>query len=372
MPLSSAPDAGDIRFQKVRDAGGVLNATVALVRRNAREVLPGFLAIVGPTALASGLASALYLRTMGDFLTMDPEDLATADPLAMFGAGYVGTVLFGLLTWIVALAVTGAYVRLYREGAAGGISVGELWEETKGLLLPMAGLTLATIAVVFASVFVMIIPCLGLLAVLAFYVWTVPYVAVIYAARVVEEPTLAGAYRRARLLVKGMWPFAAGAMVIAWIVAAVVGFALSIPAYVAAAVIGANAAGDPAELIGTLSVVAAPLQILTVTVYLVPLLAAFFVHGRLVEDLEGTSLVDSLDALADDSAGARWHDAPRDDVRSDGVRPGDDLRSTPPALPPSPPPASRLDEPDEPAEGPPDEPGDDAPRGFRGGGFGGA
>ncbi len=60
-----APDLGEIRFQKSRDASGVLNATIALVRRNARRLLGGYLAIVAPAALASGIAAALYFRAIG-------------------------------------------------------------------------------------------------------------------------------------------------------------------------------------------------------------------------------------------------------------------------------------------------------------------
>lgn len=347
MPLDSFPDAGEIRFQKVRDAGGVLNATFAFLRRNAREVFVGFLAIVGPAALAAGLSSALYLRSMGGLFTMDPEEMAALDPGDLFGVSYLGVALFGMLTTIVALAAAGAYVRLYREGEAGGITAGLLWEETKGLLLPMAGFTLALIGVFIGSAVVMVIPCLGALAVLAFYVWMVPYVSVTYAARVVEEPTLGAAYRRARTLVKGTWKFAAGSMVLAWIIVIVVIMALSIPGYIVAAVIGASAA-DPSGLSGSLGLIAAPLQVLNAVAYLVPFVAAFFVHGRLVEETEGTSLVDGLDAFADPSPASHWDAAPR---------------STPPE--PLSPPASGP-------QGEADEPEDDRSRGFRGGGFGGA
>lgn len=341
MPLDAFPDAGEIRFQKVRDAGGVLNATFAFLRRNAREAVVGFLAIVAPVALASGLSSALYLRSVGDVFSMDPEEMAAADPADVFGVAYLGAMVFSALTWIVALAAAGAYVRLYREGAAGGVTVGGLWEEAKGLLLPMAGFTFAVVGLFVGSFVVMVIPRLGALAALAFYVWTIPYAAVTYAARVVEEPTLGAAYARARTLVKGTWGFAAGAMVLAWVVTTVLIFAISMPGYAVAAVIGANTlADDPSGWVGTASLLAAPLGVLNSVTYLVPFVAAFFVHGRLVEETEGTSLMDGLDAFADAPGDDRWDGAPR---------------STPPAPP---------------ASGPEDE--DDRPRGFRGGGFGGA
>ena len=352
MP-DAAPDLGEIRFLKHRDAGGVLNATFAFLRRNAREVLWGFFAIVGPVALASGIASALYFRQVGD-LFFDPAAME-ADPFGVFNVTYLGILVFSLLTGAVAQAAAAAYVRLYRLGEAGAVSVGDLWEETKGLILPMLGLNLMFGLAIMVSVVIMIVPCLGALAWLAFVVWLVPYYVVTMASRGVEADSLAEAWGRARVLVKGSWGFAFGAFLLAAVVFYIFVAVLSLPAYVIgfAAMVNTTAE-DPSGMFAMMGAVMAPLQALSAVGYLIPLVAGYFIHGRLVEELDGTSLHDDLDALADRSAAARWDAAPA---------------STPPApeaddVPPSTPPASGPEDPPPSDDGP--------PSGFRGGGFGGA
>lgn len=352
------PDRGEIRFLKVRDAGSVLNATFALLRRNAREVLLGFLAIVGPVALASGLSTALYLRRVGH-LFADPAALE-ADPLGMFNLTYVGILVFGVLTGTVSQAAAGAYVRLYRLGEAGTVTVGRLWDEAKGLILPMVGLTFVFGAVSMFSAVIAIVPCLGAIAWVAFLVWLIPYYAVTMASRVVEVDSLAEAWQRARVLVKGSWGFAFGAFLLAGIIFYIITIAASLP--VSVIMFGgmvSTTGEDPSGMLSVMGALAAPLQALASAGYLIPLVAAYFIHGRLVEELEGTTLYDDLDALADRSPASRWTDEP-----APSTPPSPPFEAEPPRLggPPSPEP---------PAPAAPETDGDDAPpSGFRGGGFG--
>ena len=119
------------------------------------------------------------------------------------------------------------------------------------------------------------------------------------------------------------------------------------------------ASTDPGGSLVGMGLLFAPLQVASGAAYLVPLVAAFFVHGRLAEELDGTALADDLDALS---------------VGFDAPRPAAP-RSTPPAPTPpeTPPPAPPPAPPTTPASGPdgdaPDAP-DGRPGGFRGGGFG--
>ncbi len=288
-------------------------------------------------------------------MTTLPTDADTAG----LGMSMLWMLVFGSLVTVVSLAVVGGYVRLYRAGEADDASVGVLWEEAKGLLLPLTGLMALGMAVYLLSVVVMAVPCLGALAWLGFWLWALPYVTTTYAVRVVEVDTLGEAFRRAQMLVKGSWGFAAGAMILAVIVAFVLAIGLSIPLYIVGMMVGMNTvADDPTGLFNVIAALMAPYQVLTVTSYIVPYLAAFFVHGRLVEELEGTSLHDDLDALVGSVPAERRRDA---------------LASTPPVAPPP----SSMEEVSDDAPASTREaaddapPPDDAPRGgFRGGGFG--
>ncbi|MGB3543100.1 hypothetical protein [Rubrivirga sp.] len=333
--MHSVPDLGSIRFRSVRDAGSALNATFAFLRENARELATSYLALVVPVLLASAISTVLWMSQVGDSLFNPSPD----EPFAIFNWTYAGSVLFGMLGSTLMQASASAYVRLYREGEAGHITMGVLWDEAKTLILPYIGMALLFFAVIFLTGVINIIPCLGAIAWVAFIVWVTPIYTVAIAARALEAGSVVDAWTRARALVKDSWGFTAGTMFLAFMVLFVIYFAVSMVAGGLTAAMGANMI-DPSQSGFAMGIVFAPVQVVAGAIYLVPLVAAFFVHGRLVEDLEGTTLTDDLDALA------TGFDVPR---------------STPPASTPPVPP-SRTDSDDD-EDGPPSS-------GFRGGGFG--
>lgn len=364
------PDAGPIRFRKHRDAGSVLNATLVFVRENARELLTSYLAIVAPIAAAAGLASVLFISRAGDVFA-DPQAILN-DPLAVFGPTYFVSAVLGLLTSVVAQAAAGGYVRLYRRGEAGAITPGVLWDEARDLILPLLGLTLAVALGVVVTALINVVPCLGTIAWAAFLVWAFPAVSVMVAVRVLEVPTLGEAWARARVLVKGSWGFAAGALLLAVLVLVVLSVAVGALTGLAGALLGVGAGFDPLRAPGQVTTGAAVLQavvgVLSYVVYLVPFLAVYFVHGRLAEELDGTALDDDLDALSDLDAPAR----PADPAGPAETPFGSRLGQRPGAPPSAPPPLSSTPPPSPPPAGadPADERRDDDERpGFRGGGF---
>ena len=344
------PDRGAVRFRQMRDVGDVINATIAVIRQNARELLRSYVAVVAPVALASGIAAALYFYQIGDLMA-DPTALES-DPFAMFNGAYVGILLFGTLGGALTLASAAGYVRLYREGRAGEITAGMVWEEARDLLFPFLGYSLLYGLVLLLSGVIAIVPCLGALAWIAFIVWSMPYFAVTLAARALDEPTLVSAWARARDLVKGSWGFSFLALLLAGLVFYVVILVVSIPLYIVMVVLMINSVeSDPTAVFSTMGAIFAPLQVVAYAGYLIPLLAVFFVHGRLTEELDGTGLYADLDDLAGLGTDA------------------DDLAGF--DAPPAPPPPSSTP----PARGPVDESSDDTPEderpsgGFRGGGF---
>ena len=359
--MASLPDLGDIRFLKLRDAGSVLNATLAFLRRNAKELITAYAALVVPVALATGVASALFFSRMSEVI-LDPGALANGSMADLFGLNYLIAVVLSLLATAVSQAGAGGFVRLYREGEAGDITVGRLWNESARFVLPLIGMMILFFLAVAVSSIVSIVPCLGALAWMAFVVWALPYYGVATSARMMGASSVAEAVREARDLVKGSWGFVAGAYLLAGLVA----FVLFIAAYlVMSAVMGialANSAvDDPTAIMRAFGWVMAPFQVVTYVIYLVPTLAAFFIYGRLAEELEGTSLHDDLDVLA----GSAFERAamPEPDASTPPPPPRRDAGPTQPS-----PDADRGGEGPPPPNG--DRPPDDAPGGFRGGGFG--
>lgn len=346
------PDLGAIRFLRARDFGDTINATFAFLRENARELITAFIAITGPLYIGSGILSQVMASRI-EAMTA-PTTEPSFDMIGEFAAAYVWILLLGTATGVVAQAAVAGYVRLYRAGEAGSITVGQVWDEARPLLGPILGLTLAVGLGLLVTGLINVIPCLGQLAWAAVVIWALPVISVMLATRVLETDSIGEAWERARLLVKGSWGRAFGVVFVTYVLFVVASMALAIPGGVLAEVVGANTTGGEGAR-WVLGVVLSPLQLLTGIAYLIPLAAAFFLHGTLVEDLEGSSLDEGLDALADTSSASRWAGEPVStppDI--------DDPRPTPPAGDPRP---------DEPAPPDADGPADSPSGGFRGGGF---
>ena len=386
------PDHGSIRFQKVRDAGGVLNATLALVQRNVREVMFGLVAIVSPLAIVAAIASAVFAQEFGT--TFNPIEPDPSDPFAVFGPAYWVVLFASMFGIVVAQSAAAGYVRLYRQGEAGVISPGLLWDETKGLILPTLGYTLATfvasmvlgIAAVLVGVLVgsvvsaVVGGVLGFVALVGLGVWLIPFASIAWASRMIESSSLADAFPRAFHLVRGSWWYVFLTILLVGIVTVVVLIILSIPLQLVSAALGISDARSDAS-VAVLAAAGIPVQILSYVAYAIPTFAIFFVHGRLAEELDGSSLDEELDFLeagVDASPASSWTDAPS---RAPGTSASDEPDDA--ALPrisrgtaPSPLPTISRDDPAEPrADAPPPDtpPPDDEPPssgGFRGGGFG--
>ena len=348
--MPELPDLGAIRFQKERDVGGVLNATIAFIKRDPRGVLVPFFAIAVPAGLLTGIATVLFSRSAVAFsdpaFMADPDDIGAV--LGEIGVAYAVLLVCGLVAGSVAWATVGGIVRAYRQGDS--LTVATVWDETRGLVLPMLGFfTIAALVAVLSAV-INIIPCLGTIAYVAFIIWAFPHLSIALASRMTETHSMGDAWRRGRSLVKGAWGPTAGALLIAWVIAYVLAIAFSIPAYVVQFALSVGSE-DPTQALQTTHPIWALISALSTVVYVIPLLTMFFVHGKLVAEVEGASLDDDLDLLADGGldAGDAWSETAPDS----GTAQDSDA-------PPSPPPAPR-----------------DAPRpgrdsgGFGGGGFNG-
>lgn len=351
------PDDGAIRFYKRRDAGSILNATIVLLRRNAREAFVPFFALVIPFALIVGIGQALYLQNITSLFS--PEAMAN-DPASAFGQifppWYVGVIVMSVLGVTVAQAAVAGYVRLYREGASGEITASLLWEETQGLVLPTFGFFLAYGGLLVLSGLINFLPCLGTLIWVGFIFWSLPYGIVTWSSRMTESDSLGEAFGRAQDLVKGSWPFAFGTILLLFLVMGIVMFAVGIPVQFATQAVAMGTADQTISSL-TLSLLTIPQQVLGYAAYLITGIGGFFLHGRLSAELDGTDLDDDLDLFESGlttDAHSSWSEAPASDAPS-----------TDPPSAGAPAPPARGDEPETPSRR--DDP---APGGFRGGGFG--
>lgn len=276
------PDQGALRFVQPRGAGRIVSDTLALAREAAGPLVRGYLAIGAPAALAAGIAMTLFLRAAAPLLEPG-ADLAPDAVGGTMSTTYAGAMLLSFLATATVLALGAAVVRRYREGApAEVLTVGALWDETRGLLMSALSMVLVVGGGAMLASLLAGAAGAGALLWLTLMLWATPYVAVAFAVRMLEGGTLGTAFARARTLVRGRWAATTGGLLLAVLVAGVAAMLLSLPLVV----LVAGATGEPpattAQAVEALGWVLGPVQVVSSGLYLLPVLAAFLAHGALV------------------------------------------------------------------------------------------
>lgn len=351
-------DAGAIRFQRVRDLGGVINVTFQFLRENLREYGRVLLVLLGPVVLVAALASYVAQVNMAEALVVMPgENGAPADPFVplagLFTPAYGLTILLALLAQILLATLTYGYIDLYRRGEAGAITPGRVWEEARHLMAPFLGYGFLFGTLIALSVLIWIVPCLGTLAWLAGFIYFWPILVLVFVARATDREDLRGSWERARSLIKGRWWPTFGVLFVAGVILVIVNLVLSLPGAIAGFGIGLNSLSPaPSSSVDRgLFAIGALLSTLMYAAYPIYLVAAAFQYGSLVEQEEGTALSAGLDALAGRAEAAPA--APARRFRPEADEGFGTWRTEPPV-----------------SERPPSEPSASGhPSGFRGGGF---
>jgi hypothetical protein len=334
---ASAPDVGTIRFFRDRDMGQVIRITFRFLAEHLREIGGGIATIAGP--------AYLMVAVFGAFA--DPNN-----PGHQMAVSFAG-ILPGLL-------LTGSvlgYVRLYRQGLEGSITVPDLWEEAKLWILPILGYQmLVGLAVVLVLALILGVGISGGtattivagLVVLAGAVWVMPIVLVGLIVKVVEEEGTIDSVMRAVELVRSRRGVAYGASIV---LALMMVFLFIVIGGMAGSVLFfATDPENPSPLaLGLSSALSYAVVMVGSTIYT---LASAFLHGALVESVEGTTLMDEISDLA---SGEPVH---REPAFREPVAEPDEVMQVDPSVP----------APTSPVETDSSEP---LRTGFRGGGFDG-
>ncbi|MEL7168817.1 MAG: hypothetical protein AAGN64_05660 [Bacteroidota bacterium] len=286
-----------IPFLKRRQVGDALSDTFDFLRHSGREYAVGIIVLVLPIVvlnLVVSVVSGAQAQSM-EMLTamlsgeLDPEALGAGPSLGLVALSSV----LGLIVFVLMQAATLAYLQRYRNGEAGAIPPGVLWEATKPLLLPVGGVMIATTALVTVLVFANILPCLGQIAFLGGLLFLGPIMWMWPVARVFDAEGLGSAFRRTRTLMKGHWGASLLTVILIMIVVFVLVTLVSVPAIVLAFALG--------DLMGNVvAVLSGALGLLLYPIYGLPIITATLHYFNLVERSEAVDLkrrVDDLDDL---------------------------------------------------------------------------
>ncbi len=252
--------------------GEIYDGAFQALRTNPRTML-GMTAVVVTVMAVVDLLVSLFAADSLTTLTglTDPgREVTSADLDVVFGslevlgvglvvstvASLIGlSVVTGLLTFAVSQAVLGRRVPL-----------GELWQRTRGRLLPLVGLTLLVGLALVAAMVVPVVPgvvvlafstplgvgllLLGLLAGLGAFLWLYGRLALVAPALLLEDQGVLGAWRRSWALSRGSFWRVLGIVVLTVVITMITVTIVSAPFAGGSLVISVVSGDDPAAAAG--------------------------------------------------------------------------------------------------------------------------
>ncbi len=292
-----------IEFRKVRSVGEVINATFQFLRVTFRPLGKALLYIVGPPVLLTSAFLALFqvqFYERGMVLDQQPEEEVMAFLTTVFGSLGIA-LLLSIATSVLLMTVVFCYIRMYQARGSGDITVEEVWTEVKANIGRILGTTLVFVLFFLVPIPVVIIPCLGALAYLAWMVYAGFTFSIAYPIRIEEPLGVFEAFGRARDLVKGHFWQTAGALFLAYLISSIVSNAFGMPAMIVGMLYGLHSLEgntDGALVYQLIIGISTVLQVVASMLFTcIPLTAIAFQYYSLVEQHEHAGLLGRIEAV---------------------------------------------------------------------------
>lgn len=307
-----------IQLRKPRGVADVLNVTFRFVRAKWRLLLKSLfyfaapLIIVGVGIFALGPLNSLFA------LFQNPEQGFQAPGLFFFGL----FLMMCCLSVGTAFGLTGvlAVVQLYDERGPEGFGLMDVWALTKERLLRVFGTQVLTGLAIGVAIPIVLIPCLGWLAFVAWVVFlSVRYFFLAVPLQVLEDGSFFDAFRRAGSLVQGAFWQTAGVFLLAYVAQSILGSLFVLP-FQSLMFVSEFHNIDLEGLTGWFGAVIAVLFVLSMVGSLLMTalmyLAGAFQYYSLVEQKEAASLEAQVERLEQEAADATAGTPTRDESSS--------------------------------------------------------
>lgn len=292
-----------IEFRKVRSVTDVINATFHFIRQNYILLGKSLLYIVGPVLAVSVIMSAFFQTRILTFAMVEPESMDFSWMGEFFGLMGV-MMIASFFSALLAVLVVLGFVRLYEEHGPQGFELDDVWRVTKENFWRMFGTMAAVVGLMLLPVPIVIVPCLGILAYLAWIVYVLVVFSLTYPMRMQEPVSMGEALGRARALARqDFWP-TFGALLLAYILYYMIYSAFSMPASILGFLYAMHAiegSGSPDLAFQAMMVAATVLAGIAGTLlYSIPMLAIAFQYFNLVERKERVGLLNRIDMIEPD------------------------------------------------------------------------
>lgn len=277
-------------FQQ-RDFGNKINATFQYITWNFRSLGLALLYIVGPVALAAGIAAGVMqsnmLRLVRESASASTNDFSAAFQMIGFlsSPSFWLTALFSLLANVAVILTTYAHMKVYERNQGSFVSVAEVWAEVEPLIGRAILISILNSIIVGVSFLFLFIPGIYLAIVLSLSLAVTSF----------ENTDFGATWSRCFQLIRDKWWSTFGLIVVMTLIVAVVGIIFSLPAAIIGFLTGA-------KLLPSVSVVWLMLgnvinqigrTLLNVVIYT----AIGFQYTNLVERQEGRGIQSAIDTI---------------------------------------------------------------------------
>ena len=280
-----------IQLFQQRDFGNKINATFQYLVENFRSLGMALLYIVGPLAVASGIASGIMQSNMIRLIG-ESANAKTSNPLAAFqllsffsSPAYWLVLLFGLLANVAVVLVTYSHMKVYERTKGQNVSVEAVWAEVQPAIGRAIIISILSSIITGVATMFFIIP--------GIYVGVVLSLAL--AVTVFESADFGQTWERCFKLIRDKWWSTLGLIVIMIVIVLVIGMVFAIPTALIGLFVGMKALPDMSTgwlIIGNVIALVGR-TLLNAVVYL----AIGFQYTNLVERQEGRGLLSAIDSI---------------------------------------------------------------------------
>lgn len=308
-----------ITLREVRSATEVLNATFRFIRQNALILGRSLLYINGPVVVLSLVFTSFFqirFLSLGQMVEASGEEL-----LAEMGPAFLGMaggVILGILSSILAVLIVLGIMLLYQDRGPEAFDVPDVWRLVKRDFWRMLGTGLVFWLAFLLPVVIVIVPCLGVLAYLAWVLYAATTFSLIFPMRMREDIGLWRGVQRCRDLVRDHFWSTLGVLFLAFILYSVLGTVFTFPSSVIAFLYGLHG-GDPGGTWYEAGLVVASVVggIGTTVLYCIPLVALAFQYFNLVERKEHVGLMGRVERMEDEASAPSAEDDEGGPLESD-------------------------------------------------------
>lgn len=274
-----------------RDFGQKINATFGFISQNFKPLVKALLYIAGPPALLAGAANGLVQsRLLNTALVQtSPNPL---DFTKYFSGDYFASILFGIVTTLLATSATYSFITLYeKEGSSQSITPNRVWQE----------ITANLSSVVVASIVAILLTVIASLLVFFPGVYVAISISLFIVVIFREKLEPIAALRRSHYLIGGKWWSTFGLLFVMGLIAGIISMVFQLPNLILTFLSALNL-GSGAETNKVFFVISGMLSILGSTlVQSLIAIALGFQYYNLVELKEGAGLRSEIDTIGNNS-----------------------------------------------------------------------